>query len=92
MIEWTDAKRTTSLLLTGDDIKKHNLNSLKSQAVTFVKSKSDSEIIRFTLDDKAVITHDEHDKLVLPASKTVYYKVNQMEYDPFRNTMAYVFD
>lgn len=38
----------------------------------------------------ATISHDEHGTIVLEPGK--YSKTNQMEFDPFNNTVSYIFD
>ena len=49
-----------------------------------------NESISFLLKGTGVITHEEHDRIVLPAGS--YVKVNQVEYDPFLNEVVRVFD
>jgi len=88
-MEWNSENKIKDLVLTGTNPAKHKLSSSRG-TVTFQESVSDSEIIKFTVSAKSIVEHDEHDKLIL--SKGTYYKVNQMELDPFTNTMAYVFD
>jgi hypothetical protein len=88
-MEWNSENKIKELVLTGTNPAKHKLSSSRG-AVSFQESVSDSEIIKFTVSTKSIVEHDEHDKLIL--SKGTYYKVNQMELDPFTNTMAYVFD
>jgi hypothetical protein len=44
----------------------------------------------FIVHDKAVVTHEEHDKIVL--DKGTFYKTNQVEFNPFDNTISRVFD
>ena len=80
---------TKSLKLTpnGADMK-HIMSSDKS--FTYENVSEDGQAIKFVIKDKAVITHDEHAKIVL--EKGTYYKFNQVEFNPFNNTVSYVFD
>ena len=87
-MDWNLENKIKELVLTGTNPQKHKLSS--KGTVSFQESSNDSEIIKFTVSTKAIVEHDEHDKLVL--AKGTYYKVNQMELDPFTNTMSYVFD
>jgi hypothetical protein len=48
------------------------------------------EAITFLLQKTGVITHEEHDRIVLDPGK--YHKTNQVEYDPFNQTVSRVFD
>jgi len=50
----------------------------------------DGQSILFELKNPAVITHDEHDKIVL--DQGVYVKTNQVEFNPFTKRIDYVFD
>lgn len=61
-----------------------------------LESKSDIEFeqtstsISFMLESMGVLTHDEHDKMVFQAGK--YRSFNQVEYNPFDQTISRVFD
>ncbi len=61
-----------------------------------LESKSDIEFeqtstsISFMLKSMGVLTHDEHDKMVFQAGK--YRSFNQVEYNPFDQTISRVFD
>jgi hypothetical protein len=46
--------------------------------------------ITFMLADMGILTHDEHDKMVFPKGK--YRSYNQVEFNPFDNTVQRVFD
>lgn len=46
--------------------------------------------VKFTVNTTAVLTHEEHDRIVL--EKGVYLKVNQVEYDPFTDLVKKVVD
>jgi hypothetical protein len=75
-------------LTPGGDPEKHIMTSDKNIEVANISE--DGQIIKFTVESTAVITHDEHDKIVL--EKGTYYKTNQMEFNPFTNTVSYIFD
>jgi len=44
----------------------------------------------FKVTDKAVLSHEEHDRIVL--EKGIYLKVNQVEYDPFQDLIVRIRD
>lgn len=46
--------------------------------------------IDFVLKSVGVLTHDEHDRMVLEAGK--YRSFNQVEFNPFDQTVSRVFD
>ncbi len=48
------------------------------------------ESITFMLHDMGILTHDEHDKMVFKPGK--YRSYNQVEFNPFDNTIQRVFD
>ena len=48
------------------------------------------EPVLFEVKNQAVLTHEEHDTIVL--EKGVYLKVNQVEYDPFNNLITTIRD
>lgn len=48
------------------------------------------ESITFMLKSLGVLTHDEHDRMVFEAGK--YRSYNQVEFNPFDNTVRRVFD
>lgn len=64
---------------------KHILESTKDMEYT-----QDTESITFMLKDIGILTHDEHDKMVFPKGK--YRSYNQVEFNPFNNTVQRVFD
>jgi hypothetical protein len=61
-----------------------------------LESKSDIEFeqtqvsITFMLNSMGILTHDEHDRMVFPAGQ--YRSYNQVEFNPFDNTVQRVFD
>jgi len=46
--------------------------------------------IIFKVAKKAILTHEEHDCIVL--EEGIYLKVSQVEYDPFRNMINWIRD
>lgn len=48
------------------------------------------ESIKFLLEGTGVITHEEHDTIVLPQGR--YSKTNQVEFNPMDGTVNRVFD
>jgi hypothetical protein len=61
-----------------------------------LESKSDIEFqqtdnsISFMLKEMGILTHDEHDKMVFPPGD--YRSYNQVEFNPFDQTVQRVFD
>ena len=64
------------------------LNHLKFKPFGY-KKKTDQSI-DLIVKSSVTITHDEHAKMVLEPG--TYSKTNQMEFDPFNNTVSYIFD
>jgi hypothetical protein len=64
---------------------KHILESKKDMEYT-----QDIDSITFMLNDIGILTHDEHDKMVF--DKGTYKSYNQVEFNPFNNTVQRVFD
>jgi hypothetical protein len=64
---------------------KHILES--SQDIEYSE---DSNGITFMLKSMGILTHDEHAKMVFPKGK--YRSFNQVEFNPFDNTVSRVFD
>ena len=50
----------------------------------------ENESITFMLKSMGILTHDEHDKMVFKPGK--YRSYNQVEFNPFDNTVQRVFD
>lgn len=72
---------------------KHVLESLK--AISFTENgETDSwnsiPSIDFLLEGTGVLTHDEHDRMVFESGNYVSY--NQVEFNPFDQTISRVFD
>lgn len=77
------------VLALGESTHTHVINSPKEIIYEFPFTEED-EIIDFEIKEKAVITHEEHDRIVLEKGK--YIKFPQMEYDPFANEIRRVYD
>lgn len=74
------------ILATGEGANTHALNS--KVPVEYVDM--GNQTIKMIVKDQSLITHEEHGTIVL--EKGVYYKTNQVEFNPFNNTVSYVFD
>lgn len=64
---------------------KHILESTKD--IVFEQTE---DSITFMLNDMGILTHDEHDRMVFGPGEYVSY--NQVEFNPFDNTVQRVFD
>lgn len=58
--------------------------------VEIIQNKPINGEMIFQVNDTAVLSHEEHDKIVL--SQGVYLKVNQVEYNPFTDLVKKVMD
>lgn len=67
------------------EIKKHVLDS-----VSEIEYQHDDDGITFMLKGLGILTHDEHAKMVF--QKGTYRSYNQVEFNPFDNTIQRVFD
>lgn len=74
------------ILATSEGANTHALNS--KVPVEYVDM--GNQTIKMIVKDQSLITHEEHGTIVL--EKGVYYKTNQVEFNPFNNTVSYVFD
>lgn len=82
-------KKVKKLQLTpGGASEKHILKSKTD--FQYENVTKDGQAIFFELLNPAVITHDEHNKLVLDQGQ--YVKTNQVEFNPFTKNIDYVFD
>jgi len=88
MDNYTDGwMSTTKLQLTpGGEPQKHIMISDRPFGYKHKTDQSIELIVKHT----TTITHDEHDEMVLEPG--TYSKTNQMEFDPFNNTVSYIFD
>ena len=76
-------------LTPGGEKQKHMMHSNKKDIV-ILETSSDKQTIKFEVKSDALIFHDEHGTIKL--DEGTYEKTNQVEFDPFNNTVAYVFD
>jgi hypothetical protein len=84
----SNPKKTKKLVLAlGESTHTHIMHSEK--AITY-KVNEQTEAIAFLLEGTGVITHEEHDRIVLEPG--AYRKTNQVEWDPFNQTTSRVFD
>ena len=75
------------VLATGEGANTHAVNA--ASKINF--SDMPEETIKFEIKNEfARVTHEEHGTIHL--STGVYYKTNQVEYNPFDNTISNVFD
>ena len=85
--------KTTKRLILGEgegrdaqgQIKKHVLDSSAT-----IEYEIDDRGISFMLKSMGILTHDEHAKMVFP--KGNYRSYNQVEFNPFDNSVNRVFD
>lgn len=79
-------KSNRIVLATGDFANTHAVNSTKQM----VYEHKENSVIKFDVDKEATITHEEHDIIKLGAG--TYYKFNQVEFNPFNNSVSFVYD
>ena len=60
------------------------------QSTSDIKYDTSEAGIDFILKSVGVLTHDEHDRMVFEAGR--YRSVNQVEFNPFDQTVSRVFD
>lgn len=58
--------------------------------INLIEVSPDKQTIKFEILNDAIVFHDEHGPIKL--EQGVYEKTNQVEFNPFNNTVAYVFD
>lgn len=68
---------------------KHMMIAGKSN-IKVLETSVDKQTIKFEIKSDALIFHDEHG--IIKLEEGTYEKTNQVEFDPFNNTVAYVFD
>ena len=78
------AKRV--ILATGEGAHTHSINS----KIPIEYEEINNQTIKMIIKDNALITHEEHGTIMLKPG--IYYKTNQVEYNPFNNTISFVFD
>lgn len=81
-----ELKSNRIVLASGDFANTHAVVSDKQMQYEHLEN----SVIKFIVTKDATITHEEHDIIKLPAD--VYYKFNQVELNPFNNTVSFVFD
>lgn len=80
-------EKTKVLLLTpGGEGSKHLMVSDKPVELI----RHDDQTFEITLTSKAEIKHTEHGHMHLEPGR--YFKTNQVEFNPFTQTVSYVFD
>jgi hypothetical protein len=78
------AKRV--VLATGEGANTHAISSNER----IIYEDLGNQTLKLILAEKALITHEEHGPIML--NPGFYYKTNQVEFNPFNNTVSYVFD
>jgi hypothetical protein len=58
--------------------------------INLIEVSPDKQTIKFEILSDALVFHDEHGLIKL--EEGTYEKTNQVEFIPFNNTVAYVFD
>ena len=82
----TQLKSNRIVLASGDFANTHAVVSDKQLQYEHLEN----SVIKFNVTKDATITHEEHD--IIKLSPDVYYKFNQVEFNPFNNTVSFVFD
>lgn len=83
-METKTAKRV--VLATGEGANTHAINS--KSPIEYIDM--GNQTIKLLVKEQSVITHEEHATIMLLPG--TYYKTNQVEFNPFNNTVSYVFD
>lgn len=83
----TELSTKRLVLATGEGANTHAVNS----KTPIVYENKGDQIIKFTVEnDNVLLTHEEHGTMLFKSG--TYYKTNQVEFNPFNNTVSYVFD
>lgn len=82
-------EKVSSLTLALGEVTGHS-HVLKGNLAVLSKGENTQQDIYFEVLDRATLTHEEHNMIVL--EKGIYLKVNQVEYDPFNDIIRYVRD
>ena len=86
-LKMSNQKSKRVILASGEGAHTHAVSAKSSIDYTDMGEQA----IKFEVhDDEAVVTHEEHAKIVLEHG--VYYKTNQVEFNPFTQTVSFVFD
>jgi hypothetical protein len=78
------------LHLTPEGEKQKHMMIASKNNIKVVETSTDKQTVKFELLSDALIFHDEHGTIKL--EEGTYEKTNQVEFNPFDNTVAYVFD
>jgi len=81
-----ELKSNRIVLASGDFANTHAVISDKKMNYEHLEN----SVIKFNVSKEATITHEEHDIIKLPAGN--YYKFNQVEFNPFNQTVSFVYD
>jgi hypothetical protein len=81
-------KKTQHLVLEEGEVTGH-AHQLKGNVEILREDPLQKELM-FRVLDKAVLTHEEHDRIVL--EKGLYLKASQVEYNPFNNLISWIRD
>ncbi|HEY9044755.1 MAG TPA: hypothetical protein VIN08_02620 [Ohtaekwangia sp.] len=81
-------KTVSHLVLETGEVTGH-AHRLKGQVEILTENPLSKELV-FRVVDKAVLSHEEHDHIVLGAG--IYLKASQAEYNPFTNLIGWVRD
>lgn len=76
-------------LTPGGEKQKHMMTADRNN-IKVLETSSDKQRVKFELLSDALVFHDEHGTIKL--EEGTYEKTNQVEFNPFNNTVAYVFD
>ena len=80
-------QKTKRLVLGEGEVVGHKHVLESKSDITYERT---TDNIKFMLNGLGVLTHDEHDRMVF--EKGTYYSFNQVEFNPFDNTVQRVFD
>ena len=82
-----ELKSNRIVLASGDFANTHAVVSDKQMHYKHLEN----SVIKFKVESKdATVTHEEHDIIKLPPGN--YYKFNQVEFNPFNQSVSFVFD
>lgn len=76
-------------LTPGGEKQKHMMVGGKSN-IKVLETSDDKQTIKFEILNDAIVFHDEHGPIKL--NEGIYEKTNQVEFNPFNNSVVYVFD
>jgi hypothetical protein len=82
-----EIKKAKRIVLGEGEVVGHKHILTSDENISFVE---EDDSITFMLNSMGVLTHDEHAKMVFPPGKYVSY--NQVEFNPFDQSVSRVFD